>query len=57
VAPALLHALREAGWVDHGRLHSRAYPSNRHVIAAPEMSEHSKSDIRAAVEPGLRAVK
>jgi hypothetical protein len=57
VAPALLHALREAGWKDYGRLHSRAYPSNRHVIAAPEMSEHSKSDIRAAVEPGLRAVK
>jgi hypothetical protein len=57
VAPALLHALREAGWKDHGRLHSRAYPSNRHVIAAPELSECAKSEIRAAVEPGLRAVK
>jgi hypothetical protein len=57
VAPALLHALREAGWKDYGRLHSRAYPSNRHVIAAPELSGLPKSDIRAAVEPGLRAVK
>jgi hypothetical protein len=57
VAPALLHALREAGWIDHGRLHSRAYPSNRHVIAAPETSEMGKSEIRALCEPGLRAVK
>jgi hypothetical protein len=57
VAPALLHALREAGWIDYGRLHSRAYPIKKHVIAAPELAEYSKSDIRALCEPGLRAVK
>lgn len=54
VAPALLHALREAGWIDHGRIHSRAYPTKQHVIASPEMSALPKSEIRAACESNAR---
>lgn len=59
---ALLHALKEAGWVDCGRLMSRDYPSKKHVFAAPEVfSALSKSELRRAVEdtpaPGLVRVK
>ena len=59
---ALLHALKEAGWIDCGRLMSRDYPSKKHVFAAPEVVEHlSKSELRRAVEetpaPNLVRVK
>jgi hypothetical protein len=59
---ALLHALKEAGWVDCGRLKSRDYDNKKHVFAAPELAETlSKSELRAAVEapptPKLVSVK
>lgn len=59
---ALLHALKEAGWVDCGRLMSRDYPSKKHVFAAPEVfAALSKSELRRAVEeaptPKLVSVK
>lgn len=59
---ALLHALKEAGWVDCGRLKSRDYDTKKHIFAAPDVVEKlSKSDLRAAVEtppsPKLVAVK
>lgn len=59
---ALLHALKEAGWIDCGRLMSRDYPSKKHVFAAPEVfSQLSKSELRRAVEetptPNLVRVK
>jgi hypothetical protein len=48
---ALLHALKEAGWVDCGRLASHDFPSKKHIFAAPDVAESTKkSDIRRLVE-------
>ena len=47
---ALLHALKEAGWVDRGRLKSRDYDTKKHVFACPEMADLSKSELRRMVE-------
>jgi len=48
---ALLHALKEAGWIDCGRLASSDYPNKKHIFAAPDVIEGmTKSDIRRAVE-------
>ena len=47
---ALLHALKEAGWVDCGRLKSRAYDTRKHIFCAPDMVNHSRSDLRNMVE-------
>jgi hypothetical protein len=48
---ALLHALKEAGWVDMGRLASADFTSKKHIYAAPEVaSTLSKSELRRAVE-------
>ena len=59
---ALLHALKEAGWVDCGRLMSRDYPGKKHIFAAPDLAPVlSKSELRRAVEeapaPNLVRVK
>jgi hypothetical protein len=48
---ALLHALREAGWVDLGRIASREYPNKRHVFCAPEFEYTAKSELRRMCEP------
>jgi hypothetical protein len=50
VQPALLHALKEAGWVDMGRLKSRRYDNKKHIFVAPDMAEMSRSDMRDMVE-------
>jgi len=48
---ALLHALKEAGWIDCGRLASHDYPSKKHIFAAPDVYEtFKKSELRRAVE-------
>jgi len=47
---ALLHALREAGWVDMGRLASREFSTKKHIFCAPEMANASKSELRRMVE-------
>jgi hypothetical protein len=47
---ALLHALKEAGWVDMGRLKSRRYDTKKHIFCAPDMVEMSRSDLRDMVE-------
>ena len=47
---ALFHALKEAGWVDMGRLHSRDYSTKKHIFRAPEMAGTPKSELRALVE-------
>jgi len=47
---ALLHALKEGGWVDCGRLMSREYTSKKHVFACPEMADLPKSELRRLVE-------
>jgi hypothetical protein len=50
VQPALLHALKEAGWVDMGRLKSRRHDNKKHIFCAPAMAEMAKSDLRDMVE-------
>jgi hypothetical protein len=52
VQPALLHALKEAGWVDMGRLKSRDYDTKKHIFCAPDMVDVAKSDLRRLVETG-----
>jgi hypothetical protein len=47
---ALLHALREAGWVDMGRLASREFSTKKHIFCAPDMVNASKSELRRMVE-------
>ena len=47
---ALLHALKEAGWIDRGRLKSREFDTKKHIFCAPELSEFAKSDLRRMVE-------
>jgi RepB DNA-primase from phage plasmid len=59
---ALLHALKESGWQDCGRLMSRDYPSRKHIFCAPDLVDVlSKSELRRAVEeapaPALVRVK
>jgi len=50
VQAALLHALKEAGWVDMGRIASRQYGTKKHIFCAPNMVDTSKSELRALVE-------
>ena len=50
VQGALLHALKEAGWVDMGRLKSRRYDTKKHIYCAPDMVDMSRSDLRDIVE-------
>lgn len=61
VQGALLHAFKEAGWVDCGRLASRAHGTKKHIFCAPELAELPRSELRAMVEDPppslLRAVK
>ena len=54
---AIFAALKDAGWVDVGRLTSTEFKTKKHVFAAPEVAaSHSKSDLRRMVEdapPGV----
>jgi len=53
--PALLHALKEAGWQDMGRLGSADYPTKKQIFLAPGVGRGlSKSDLRRLVEPEAR---
>jgi hypothetical protein len=48
---ALLHALREAGWVDMGRIASSDLPTKKHIFCAPALAgKVSKSELRRLVE-------
>ena len=47
---ALLHAFKEAGWVDCGRLKSRDYDTKKHIFCAPDMADRPKSELRRLVE-------
>lgn len=47
---ALLHAFKEAGWVDLGRVASSDYPSKKHLFCAPELATGNKSNLRRLVE-------
>jgi hypothetical protein len=62
VQGALLHAFKEAGWIDCGRLASRAYGTKKHIFCAPELADLSRSELREMVEtspgdPLMRLVK
>ena len=46
VPAALMHALKEAGWHDCGRLASRDYTTKKHIYCAPELVSLSKSELR-----------
>lgn len=56
---ALMHALREAGWVDMGRIHSHEFQSKKHVFCAPDLVGLPKTELRRMVEqvPAPAAVK
>ena len=48
---ALLHAFKEAGWVDCGRIGSSEYQTKKHIYAAPDVAKkYNKSDLRRMVE-------
>ena len=47
----LMHALKEAGWVDMGRLGSTDLPTKKHIWCAKALAKsYSKSDLRRLVE-------
>jgi hypothetical protein len=50
VPAALLHALKEAGWIDMGRLASREYQTKKHIFCAPELAHSTRSELRRAIE-------
>ena len=50
VQGALLHALKEANWIDCGRVASRLYSTKKHIYCAPDMVKASKSELRDMVE-------
>ena len=50
VPPALMHALKECGWIDCGRLASRDYVTRKHIFCAPDLKDFSKTELRRAVE-------
>jgi hypothetical protein len=47
---ALMHALREAGWVDLGRIKSRSNDARKHVFCAPDLAGRSRSELRDLAE-------
>ena len=48
---ALLHAFKEAGWRDMGRIGSTEFPTKKHIFADPDVAAGvSKSDLRRMVE-------
>jgi hypothetical protein len=51
VPAALMHALKEAGWIDMGRLASREYQTKKHIFCAPDLADKwTRSDLRRAIE-------
>jgi hypothetical protein len=47
---ALFHALKEAGWLDMGRIHSREFNTKKHIFCAPDLADAAKSELRGMVE-------
>jgi hypothetical protein len=46
---ALFHAIKEAGWIDRGRIKSREYDVKKQVFCAAELATMSNSDLRRLV--------
>lgn len=59
VQAALLHALKEAGWVDLGRVGTREFQTKKQLFCAPEMVSYGKADLRRMVDelPAPSAVR
>ena len=47
---ALLHALREAGWLDMGRCMSRDHTTKRHLFVAPGFKHLTRANLRDMAE-------
>jgi hypothetical protein len=47
---ALLHALREAGWLDMGRCMSSTNTNKKHIFCAPGFKDKSRATLRDMVE-------
>jgi hypothetical protein len=56
VQAALLHALREAEWVDCGRIHSRELPTKKHVFCHPQFAGLTRSELRRMAEGNTPAL-
>jgi hypothetical protein len=56
VQAALLHALREAEWVDCGRIHSREFPTKKHVFCHPQFAGLTRSELRRMAENNAPAL-
>jgi hypothetical protein len=56
---ALLHALKEAGWVDLGHVATREYKTKKHIFCAPDMVTIGKAELRRLAEdvPAASAVR
>jgi len=54
---ALMHAFREAGWLDMGLLKSRANVNKKHVFCAAELANKSKTELRDLVQSTGGALK
>ena len=50
VQAALLHALKEAKWIDCGRIKSRNNDTKKHIFCAPDLAKATKSELRDMVE-------
>jgi hypothetical protein len=50
VQAALLHALKEAGWVDQGRVKSRQNDTKKHIFCSPDLAHMSKSELRNLID-------
>jgi hypothetical protein len=53
---ALLHALKEAGWIDCGRIASREHSTRKQLFCAPEFAGKSKSELRRLAEEIPRGI-
>jgi len=47
---ALLHAFKESGWLDMGRIGSVDYPTKKRIFISPHAARYSKSDMRRMAE-------
>jgi hypothetical protein len=47
---ALLHALKEAGWIDLGRINTRELSTKKHLFCAPELAATPRAELRRMVE-------
>jgi hypothetical protein len=47
---ALLHAFKEAGWYNHGRVMTRELTGKRHIFSAPDINHLNKSELRRIAE-------